>query len=106
MMLRCFASSRSGSNSVGAWASSSGARDPFSTTFMMCTRYPARRAGSKSPRLGSVPDELRFARPLLDEGAHPDLLIFGREQVHEHLALDQQPVLEVGLKAPVDRDLR
>src|SRR6266571_3004378 len=106
MMLRCLASSRSGSKSVGGAAASSGVRDPFSTIFMRCTRYPARRAGSKSPRSGSVPDELRFAGPLFDEGAHTDLLVLGREQVHEDLALDQEAVLEVGLKPPVDRDLR
>src|SRR5437870_2952534 len=100
MVLRCFASSASGSNSLGA-LSSTGARDPLVTTFMGPTRYPARAAASKS----LAADEVGFARALLDEGVHPDLLVFGGEEVHEQFSLDQQAVLHVGLQAAIDRDL-
>src|SRR5699024_10092639 len=61
---------------------------------------PPRRGFSRFTR-GSVASEDRLARPLLDETAHPDLLVLGGEQGGELCPLDLQSGVQVGLQPSV-----
>src|SRR5690606_1273025 len=54
-------------------------------------------------RFRSAPGELRLARAVLHEAAHPDLLVLGAEQRRELHPLDLQAGAQVRLEPAVDR---